>query len=97
MEEVAFDGLNSRAGSMRKRTITPGTQSAHTPRCIQAPGVPRETLVAWDSWHMGVAEEVLVVSLTCLKYMRRQEDWPHCDEQVRAGNGSLGRRLRQLK
>lgn len=44
---------------------------------------------------MGVAEEVLVVSLTCLKYMRRQEDWPHCDEQVRAGNGSLGRRLRQ--
>lgn len=30
MEEVAFDELNSRAGSMRKRTITPGhTVSTH--------------------------------------------------------------------
>lgn len=71
MGEVAFDEMKSRAGSVRKRTITAKRNAGSLGQ-----------LAYGGSW-----ESVLTVSLTCLKCMRRQEDWPHCDEQVRTGNG----------
>lgn len=96
MEEMAFDEMNSRAGSVKKRTITPDhTVSTHTQMHSSTWGAKRNAGNLGQLAHGGSWESVLVVSLTCLKCMRRQEDWPHRDEQVRAGNGSLGRRLRQ--
>lgn len=87
MEEVAFDEMKSKAGPMRKRTITPDhTVSTHTQRHSSTWGAKRNICNLGQLGHWGSWGSVLEVSLTCLKCTRRQEDWPHRDKQVRTGN-----------